>query len=66
MLLKCITAQASLIVPDLEDSVPLFEKPKARDLVKQHIPKIRAAMGEQITLVVRTNGLESGLFYTDV
>lgn len=26
MLLKCVTAKASLIVPDLEDSVPINEK----------------------------------------
>jgi citrate lyase beta subunit len=46
MLLKCITAKANLVVPDLEDSVPMQEKPKARELIKLHIPKIRAAMGE--------------------
>lgn len=66
MLNKCVTAKACLIVPDLEDSVPLAEKPKARELVKHHIPKIRAAMGDRVTLTVRTNGLESGLFETDV
>jgi citrate lyase beta subunit len=29
MLLKCTQVGASLIVPDLEDAVPILEKPKA-------------------------------------
>jgi len=35
-------------------------------MIKQWIPKIRVAMGERMCLTVRTNGLESGLFETDV
>jgi citrate lyase subunit beta/citryl-CoA lyase len=45
MLSKCIMANASIIVPDLEDSVPLDEKPKARDLVKKYLKTIRNAKG---------------------
>ena len=41
MLLKCQQSNASLIVPDLEDSVPLAEKPKAREMIKEHLAKIR-------------------------
>lgn len=33
MLNKCVTVGASLLVPDLEDSVPLQEKQAARELV---------------------------------
>ena len=35
-------------------------------MIKSHIPKMRVAMGERMCLTVRTNGLESGLFETDV
>lgn len=62
MLLKCVTSKASLIVPDLEDSVPLQEKESARRLIKTHIPLIRQKMGDKVVLTIRTNGLESGLF----
>ncbi len=53
-------------MPDLEDSVPVAEKPKAREMIKEHLAKIRLARGAKLTLTVRTNGLESGLFETDV
>lgn len=66
MLLKCATSNASLIVPDLEDSVPLAEKPKARELIKKHLYNMRAAKGESLTITVRTNSLDSGLFEIDI
>jgi len=53
-------------VPDLEDSVPLAEKPRAREMIKEHLSKIRHAKGANLTLTVRTNGIDSGLFETDV
>jgi len=66
MLLKCVTANASLIVPDLEDAVPLHEKPKARQMIKEHLPKLRLAVGDKICITVRTNSLETGMFEDDV
>lgn len=33
MLTKCVTAKATLLVPDIEDSVPYHEKPRARDMI---------------------------------
>ena len=66
MLLKCVTARASLIVPDLEDSVPHQEKEAARKLIKTHIPLIRKAMGDKLVLTIRTNAVQTGMFEDDV
>jgi len=66
MLAKCVTANASLIVPDLEDAVPVLEKPKARQMIKEHLPKMRQAVGDKICITVRTNSLETGMFEDDV
>lgn len=41
MLGKCASYSASLLVPDIEDSVPLQEKPMARELLVNELPKIR-------------------------
>ena len=37
MLNKCVTTKASLLVPDMEDSVPTEEKPKARIMIKEKL-----------------------------
>ena len=34
MLNKCVTVRATLLVPDMEDSVPPHEKVFARDLIR--------------------------------
>ncbi len=67
MLNKCVSTKATLLVPDIEDSVPVDEKPKARELIKEKLPYLRAnAFSEKVVITPRTNGLSSGLFYDDV
>jgi citrate lyase beta subunit len=41
MLTKCVSTRASLLVPDIEDSVPIEEKPKARSLIKSRLQFLR-------------------------
>lgn len=57
MLRKSVVSGATLIVPDIEDSVPVAEKPKARELINQFLPFIRenAIEGHSVTITPRTN-----------
>ena len=67
MLNKCVSTKATLLVPDMEDSVPVDEKPKARELIRDKIPFLRAnTYSDKVVITPRTNGLSSGLFYDDV
>ena len=68
MLKKCVTVRATLLVPDMEDSVPPHEKPQARDLISENLPFIReeAHLKAATVITPRTNGLETGLFHSDV
>ena len=67
MLNKCVTTKATLLVPDIEDSVPPHEKPIARDMIRDKLPFIRQeALLKNAVITPRTNGLETGLFYSDV
>ena len=67
MLNKCTTTKASLLVPDMEDSVPLEEKPKSRHMIRDKLKSIRsAAYSERVVITPRTNGLTTGLFQDDV
>ena len=67
MLNKCVTTRATLIVPDMEDSVPLHEKPIARNMIRDKLNFIRhEAMLSNAVITPRTNGLETGLFHADV
>lgn len=54
---------ADALILDLEDSVPLHEKPQARQLVRKALDTLGAA-GQ--TLFVRVNDLESGLIQDDL
>ena len=63
MLNKAIDMPADAIVPDLEDSVPLAEKPNARMVTAEALP-VLAEHGKRI--VVRVNDLESGLLEADL
>ena len=47
MLLICVAANASLIVADLEDAVPIHEKPKALQIIKENLPKLREAVSDK-------------------
>jgi citrate lyase beta subunit len=68
MLTKCVIAKATLIVPDMEDSVPMAEKPKSRLMIKNKLEFIRqnASLGQNAVITPRTNDLETGLFHDDV
>lgn len=41
MLKKCVTVKATLLVPDMEDSVPPHEKPMARQMISENLSIIR-------------------------
>jgi len=61
MLNKCASSGAHVIVPDMEDSVPLDKKEQARQMVTENLPKIREALGAKGQLFPRVNALDSGL-----
>ncbi|MEI8036250.1 MAG: CoA ester lyase [Betaproteobacteria bacterium] len=62
MLLKAPSYGADALVFDLEDSVPVAEKPKARLLARQYIEKHHA----QNALYVRVNAVQTGLIEEDL
>ena len=67
MLNKCVTTRATLIVPDMEDSVPPHEKPVAREMIRDKLSFIRSEARLRTAVITpRTNGLETGLFHADV
>ena len=48
---KCISTKATLIVPDMEDSVPPEEKPKSRFMIKEKLRFIRdGAYSERVVI----------------
>ena len=63
MLEKAIGFTTDAVVADLEDSVPMAEKPAARDLVADMIPAL-AKSGQRV--VVRVNSLDTGLAEDDI
>lgn len=67
MLNKCVTTKATLLVPDMEDSVPVDEKPKARVMIKEKLASIRqSTYSPRVVITPRTNGITTGLFQDDV
>ena len=70
MLNKCVTTNATLLVPDIEDSVPYDQKPEARAMIRQKLPWLREqTQHKKVALFPRTNApaLEDGsLFFQDV
>ena len=67
MLNKCITTKATLLVPDMEDSVPVDEKPKSRVMIKEKLQWIREnTYSPKVVITPRTNGITTGLFQDDV
>jgi citrate lyase beta subunit len=63
MLNKCVTTKATLLVPDMEDSVPAEEKAKARVMIKDKLKFIREkTFSPNVVLTPRTNGITTGLF----
>ena len=67
MLNKCVTTKATLLVPDMEDSVPVEEKPKSRVMIRDKIKWIREnTYSPRVVITPRTNGVTTGLFQDDV
>lgn len=67
MLKKCVTTRATLLVPDMEDSVPVDEKPKSRGMIKDKIKWIREnTFSPRVVITPRTNGVFTSLFQDDV
>jgi citrate lyase beta subunit len=63
MLNKCITTKATLLVPDMEDSVPPEEKPNARVMIRDKLKFIRDnTFSPRVVVTPRTNGITTGLF----
>jgi citrate lyase subunit beta / citryl-CoA lyase len=62
MLAKAPSYGADALIFDLEDSVPVAEKPKARTLAREFIGKHKA----QNTLYVRVNAMQTGLIEEDL
>ncbi len=64
MLAKAPTYGADALVFDLEDSVPIAEKPKARVLAREYIEKHRTQ--EDCAMYVRVNSLQTGMTADDL
>ena len=62
MLAKAPSYGADALIFDLEDSVPVAEKPKARVLAHEFIGKLRAAN----SIYVRVNALSTGMLRDDL
>lgn len=63
MLQKALTLNADALVPDLEDSVPVAEKLRAREIVKNILPSL-AQSGH--ILIPRINSISTGLSRGDL
>lgn len=63
MLEKAAGFATDAVVADLEDSVPVTEKPAARDLVAEMVPELAKA-GQRV--MVRVNSLNTGLAEDDI
>ena len=62
MLAKAPSYGADALIFDLEDSVPVAEKPKARVLAREFIGKLKAAN----SIYVRVNALSTGMLRDDL
>ena len=63
MLNKCVTTKATLLVPDMEDSVPMEEKPKSRGMIREKLRWIREnTYTPKVVITPRTNGFTTGMF----
>jgi len=62
MLAKAASYGADALIFDIEDSVPIAEKPKARELAREFIEKYKASQ----ILYVRVNALQTGMLKDDL
>jgi citrate lyase subunit beta/citryl-CoA lyase len=65
MLKKSYNIGAHVLVPDLEDSVPISDKQNAIGIIKSHLPEMKSADSNRL-IFPRVNSLQSGLFETDI
>ena len=63
MLEKAVAFPADIVVPDMEDSVPLAEKGAARDTIGDMLP-VLAEAGRRV--MVRVNALSTGMLEDDM
>jgi citrate lyase subunit beta/citryl-CoA lyase len=63
MLEKAVSFPADILVPDMEDSVPIGEKSAARDVISDMLPVLGKAGRRS---VVRINALDTGLLEEDM
>jgi len=63
MLEKASTADADILVPDMEDSVPDNEKLNARNLISE---KLSTLSGKKQSIIPRVNALDTGLTFDDI
>ncbi len=63
MLEKALGLGPDAVVPDMEDSVPIAEKERAREIVASFLPRL-AESGHQI--IPRVNALHTGLMEADI
>jgi citrate lyase subunit beta/citryl-CoA lyase len=66
MVAKAPSSGADGALFDLEDSVAPSQKEKARELVAQAIPGLKATPGAPLTTLVRVNAVETGLLEKDL
>jgi citrate lyase subunit beta/citryl-CoA lyase len=60
MLQRGPTAGADALLPDLEDAVPMAEKPLARQMLREWIPQ------QSVPVYVRVNAVETGMTRDDI
>jgi citrate lyase beta subunit len=63
MLWKGMNSEADLLVPDCEDSVPLDQKQKAREVIKEEL--MNMTVNFKGPIYPRVNDLSTGLFEDD-
>ncbi len=61
MLMKCVKARASCLIPDMEDSVPLANKAEAREVVRDHLLYMYENKHQMSGVYPRPNALETGM-----
>jgi len=63
MLEKSISLGADVLVPDMEDSVPIGKKSAARETISDMLPRLA---GNDRRIVVRVNSLDTGMLEMDL
>jgi citrate lyase subunit beta/citryl-CoA lyase len=64
MLKKSYNINTHILVPDLEDSVPITEKQNAAEMIKSHLLNMKST--QQRLIFPRLNSFQSGFFESDL